>query len=62
MEYTYDDEGDEEDNPFIIHGLDYDEDDFTAENITTVRNIENIGWNHPYPCGSGKKYKKCCGK
>jgi SEC-C motif-containing protein len=19
------------------------------------------GRNHPYPCGSGKKYKKCCG-
>ena len=20
-----------------------------------------IGRNHPCPCGSGKKYKKCCG-
>jgi len=62
MEYTYDDEGDDEDNPFITHGLDYDEDDFLAENTTTVRNIEKIGRNHPCPCGSGKKYKKCCGK
>ena len=23
---------------------------------------ENIGRNEPCPCGSGKKYKKCCGK
>ena len=22
---------------------------------------ENIGRNDPCPCGSGKKYKKCCG-
>jgi preprotein translocase subunit SecA len=23
---------------------------------------EKIGRNDPCPCGSGKKYKKCCGK
>ena len=28
----------------------------------TVRNEEKIGRNDPCPCGSGKKYKKCCGK
>ena len=28
----------------------------------TVRNSEKIGRNDPCPCGSGKKYKKCCGK
>ena len=22
----------------------------------------NVGRNNPCPCGSGKKYKKCCGK
>ncbi|WP_395879707.1 SEC-C metal-binding domain-containing protein [Desulfallas sp. Bu1-1] len=21
-----------------------------------------VGRNDPFPCGSGKKYKKCCGK
>ncbi len=26
-----------------------------------VRNAEKIGRNDPCPCGSGKKYKKCCG-
>lgn len=27
----------------------------------TVR-VEKVGRNDPCPCGSGKKYKKCCGK
>jgi uncharacterized protein len=25
------------------------------------RNASNVGRNEPCPCGSGKKYKKCCG-
>jgi len=28
----------------------------------TVIKGEKIGRNDPCPCGSGKKYKKCCGK
>lgn len=27
-----------------------------------VRNLEKVGRNDLCPCGSGKKYKKCCGK
>jgi SEC-C motif-containing protein len=27
----------------------------------TVRNTAKVGRNDPCPCGSGKKYKKCCG-
>ncbi len=27
----------------------------------TVRGVKKIGRNDPCPCGSGKKYKKCCG-
>ena len=27
-----------------------------------VRNDHKIGRNDPCPCGSGKKYKKCCGR
>ena len=27
-----------------------------------VRNDSTVGRNDPCPCGSGKKYKKCCGK
>jgi preprotein translocase subunit SecA len=29
---------------------------------TKKRSEEKIGRNAPCPCGSGKKYKKCCGK
>ena len=32
-----------------------------AGNGGTVRNGKKIGPNDPCPCGSGKKYKKCCG-
>ncbi len=28
----------------------------------TVRSEAKVGRNDPCPCGSGKKYKKCCGK
>ena len=28
----------------------------------TVRKAKKIGRNDPCPCGSGKKYKKCCGR
>ncbi len=28
----------------------------------TVRNSKKVGRNDPCPCGSGLKYKKCCGK
>ena len=27
----------------------------------TVKKVEKVGRNDPCPCGSGKKYKKCCG-
>lgn len=29
---------------------------------TVVRKEKKVGRNEPCPCGSGKKYKKCCGK
>lgn len=28
---------------------------------TGPRHVEKVGRNDPCPCGSGKKYKKCCG-
>lgn len=33
----------------------------SQENATPVQQ-EKVGRNEPCPCGSGKKYKKCCGK
>ncbi|SMC26303.1 SEC-C motif-containing protein [Clostridium acidisoli DSM 12555] len=32
------------------------------KNSKTVVNKSKIGRNDPCPCGSGKKYKHCCGK
>ena len=29
---------------------------------TILRDVPKVGRNDPCPCGSGKKYKKCCGK
>ena len=29
---------------------------------TNIEKTKKIGRNEPCPCGSGKKYKKCCGK
>ncbi len=31
-------------------------------NVTVVKQGPDIGRNDPCPCGSGKKYKNCCGK
>ena len=28
----------------------------------TPKKVKKIGRNDPCPCGSGKKYKQCCGK
>ena len=32
------------------------------QNNTIVRTTQKIGRNDPCPCGSGKKYKNCCGR
>ena len=31
-------------------------------NRTVVNTAPQVGRNEPCPCGSGKKYKNCCGK
>ena len=31
------------------------------ESATIVREVRNFRRNDPCPCGSGTKYKKCCG-
>ena len=33
-----------------------------AQNVTVRRTAPKVGRNDPCPCGSGKKYKQCCGK
>jgi uncharacterized protein YchJ len=42
--------------------VDDDREDPYAE-TTTIRNeAAKVGRNDPCPCGSGRKYKKCCAK
>lgn len=36
--------------------------DDSLANKPKVRKAEKVGRNDPCPCGSGKKYKQCCGK
>ena len=42
-----------------LEGEDFDDDEYYPD--TYVRPAPKIGRNDPCPCGSGKKYKKCCG-
>jgi preprotein translocase subunit SecA len=30
--------------------------------VPVTREAPKVGRNDPCPCGSGKKYKKCCGQ
>ena len=34
----------------------------SKDKVKTTRKVEKIGRNEPCPCGSGKKYKQCCGR
>ena len=33
-----------------------------ADTKKAPKRVNKIGRNDPCPCGSGKKYKQCCGK
>ncbi len=43
-------------------GLERRDDSAPVPLLTPVRTGPKIGRNDPCPCGSGKKYKKCCGR
>ena len=45
-----------------INSLDNGEQIKTEVNKTVVNEGPKVGRNDPCPCGSGKKYKQCCGK
>ena len=36
--------------------------DDSAKKKPVIKKAEKVGRNDPCPCGSGKKYKFCCGK
>lgn len=40
----------------------YFKDGQPPQTVQVVREGPKVGRNDPCPCGSGKKYKKCCGK
>jgi preprotein translocase subunit SecA len=52
---------DEEDEYLDDDYEDYDDEPFPLPD-TVVREERRIGRNDPCPCGSGKKYKKCCSR
>ena len=35
---------------------------YTKKEVNSMPKEKKVGRNEPCPCGSGKKYKKCCGK
>lgn len=51
----------------VIVGVEPDEPENIADvemllnHPTPLRNPVKVGRNDPCPCGSGRKYKKCCG-
>jgi len=48
---------------FVKDGGEWKFEDGTIVGETpVVRETPKVGRNDPCPCGSGKKYKKCCGK
>lgn len=53
------------DHRLMLHGKDafyFEQDEHGEEQEETVaRAASKVGPNDPCPCGSGKKYKKCCG-
>jgi hypothetical protein len=51
------------DQRLMLHGIKpvFFEDDSVAQEETEPVALSKVGRNDPCPCGSGKKYKKCCG-
>ncbi|MBX3437816.1 MAG: SEC-C domain-containing protein [Planctomycetaceae bacterium] len=50
-------------NPSRQNRIDHNDDRQEPHSSTTiVREQPRVSRNDPCPCGSGKKYKKCCGR
>jgi uncharacterized protein YecA (UPF0149 family) len=39
----------------------YEAAESATKTVVAPRSVTKVGRNDPCPCGSGKKYKKCCG-
>lgn len=51
---------DESEEDIDFEDIEYEKTNKYDEEIKPIRNEPKIGRNEPCPCGSGKKYKKCC--
>ena len=61
INYEEDDEDDEDDDEFEDEIDSVLKDDYSEPAMEEIKPKEKkIGRNEPCPCGSGKKYKKCC--
>jgi hypothetical protein len=56
------DDLDEDDDEDGLFDLGEDDPDDPGPIAPIIRDAPKVGRNDPCPCGSGKKYKKCCGK
>ena len=57
----YPDESFFADDPMVDYGGANYPEDFSAPELPYLRPEPKVGRNDPCPCGSGKKFKKCCG-
>jgi hypothetical protein len=48
--------------PDIVFADDTSEISTCRDDSATIRSGDKVGRNEPCPCGSGRKYKKCCGR
>ena len=46
----------------IKSGLPGEDEEPLPPPVKPIHTEQSVGRNDPCPCGSGKKYKKCCGK
>jgi preprotein translocase subunit SecA len=46
----------------LTQGMDAQDPGAPQKVETIKRDVPKVGRNDPCPCGSGKKYKKCCGR
>ena len=61
MQYIDDDDEDGEDEEEYVEREERKIDNLSDSRFTVVHR-RKVGRNEPCPCGSGKKYKYCCGK
>lgn len=50
------------DEDYLIRKKELESQEFPMVQTQTIKKEPKVGRNDPCPCGSGKKYKKCCGK